>query len=430
MALKYISRIYFQGKVVAYFKRRSGVVRYKLCKIDQRFLTRNLRVKDTYTEQNHETLNKQMDELEERVDNAIGSILYDAPDTILNNRVIEDYLNKPQVTNEFTEANDGILLSDFRKFNEEKSQKKHAEDLRNGETRKQHPTMKDYISAANALEDYEYDTKRKYHRSDITEEFLDDFKEWLAEEHVSSQEHKYKCDGDMSNKTINKRLENLAAFVKAYYGDETTHSLIMNNRITYHSNAKVIVLSLDEVKDLYYRVLKNPSHNTVRDFFVFLCQTGLRYSDLLLLGEKNFLRQRDGSYNLSYVSHKTKVGIEFRLTSKALEIAKKYNYTFKHYTNQAFNRTLKEMLANEDLYDDEIASNRFILGRVEENKVMRREKISAHTARRTFISSLISKGVSAYQVMNMSGHTKLSTMDIYVEKFAPEVQEATKKIEI
>jgi integrase len=187
---------------------------------------------------------------------------------------------------------------------------------------------------------------------------------------------------------------------------------------------------LEEVKELYYRELKNKNYNIVKDYFVFLCQTGLRFSDLLLLREKNFLRQRDNSYNLSYVSHKTKIQIEFRLTSKALEIAKKYKFSFKHYTNQAFNRTLKDMLADEGLYEDEIASNRFVLGRVEEGKIMRREKISAHTARRTFISSLIAKGVSAYQVMNMSGHTRLSTMDIYVEKFAPEVQEATKKIEI
>lgn len=430
MALKHVTRKYFQGKVVAYFKKRGGVVRYKLCKIDQKYLTRNLRVKDTYTEQNHNTLNNQMDELEEKVDNAIGVILYNAPDTVLNNEVIDDYLNKPQGNDELSEVTDGALLPDFRRYNEEKSQQKHAEDLRNGETRKLHPTMKDYISAANALEDYEYDTKKQYHCSDITEEFLDDLKEWLAEEHIDSEEHKYRCKGDMNNKTINKRLENLAAFVKAYYGDEDTHNLIMSNRINYHSQTKVIVLSLDEVKELYYRELKNPSHNTVKDYFVFLCQTGLRFSDLLLLGEKNFLKQSDGSYNLSYVSHKTRVEVEFRLTSKALEIAKKYNFTFKHYTNQAFNRTLKEMLENEGLYDDEISSNRFVLTRVEEKKIMRREKISAHTARRTFISSLINKGISPYQVMNMSGHTKLSTMDIYVEKFAPNVKEATKEIEI
>lgn len=430
MALKNVRRRYFQGKVVAYFKKNGGVVRYKLCKIDQGFLTRNLRVKDTYTVCNHQLLNEQIDELEEKVDKAIGSILYEAPDTILNNEAIENYLNKPHGSDQRDESDDGVLLSDFRKYNEEKSEKKHFEDVRNGETRKQHPTMKDYISAANALEDFEYDTKTQYHLSDVTEEFIEDFKEWLSEERVNSEEHTYITRGDMTNKTINKRLENLAAFIKAYYGDEATHGLIMANRITYHSKAKVIVLSLDEVKELYYRELKNPTHNTVRDYFVFLCQTGLRYSDLLLLGEKNFLKQQDGSYHLSYVSHKTKAEIEFRLTSKALEIAERYNFTFKHYTNQAFNRTLKDMLANEELYDDEISSNRFVLGRVEEGKMMRREKISAHTARRTFISSLIHEGVSPYQVMNMSGHKKLSTMDIYVEKFAPQVQEATKKIEI
>lgn len=429
MAIKNTKRLYYQGKVVSYFKKNGGVIRYKLCKIDQRFLNGKLRVKDTYTQSNYEILNSQMDELEEKVDNAISRLLYDNPSAILNNKAIDIYLRRPQ-DDEKISKNDGFLLSDFRKYNEEKNEKKHMEDVRNGETRKQHPTMKDYISAANAIEDFEFDTKTQYHLSDITEDFLEDFKEWLAEERVNSEGHKYRTNGDMSDKTINKRLENLAAFIKAYYNDEATHSLIMASRIFNHNKAKVIVLSLDEVKELYYRELKNPNHNIVRDYFVFLCQTGLRYSDLLLLNENNFLKQVDGSYNIAYVSHKTRVEIEFRLTSKALEIAKRYNFAFKHYSNQAFNRTLKDMLENEGLYDDEISSNRFVLGIPEKSKVKRREKISAHSARRTFISSLISKGVSPYQVMNMSGHTRLSTMDIYVEKFAPEVQEATKKIEI
>lgn len=429
MALKNVKRVYFQGKVVAYFKKNGGVIRYKLYKIDQGFLTRNLRVKDTYTVCNYQKLNEQIDELEERVDNAIGSILYDAPDTVLNNKVIENYLNKPLGSDKNIEAHDGILLPDFRRYNEEKSQKKHMEDVKNGETRKLHPTMKDYISCANALEDYEYDTKTQYYLSDITEDFIEDFKEWLVEERKSSEQHKYKTSGGMSNKTINKRLENLAAFIKSYYDDEATHSLIMTNRIKYRSKDQVIVLSLEEVKELYHRELKNPSHNTVRDYFVFLCLTGLRFSDLLLLGQNNFNRKTDDLYYLHYTSHKTGMPIEFRLTSKALDIAKKYNFSFKHYTNQAFNRILKEMLANEGLYDDEVSSNRYVLGRVVESKVMRREKISAHTARRTFISCLISKGVSPYHVMSLSGHTRLSTMDIYVEKFAPGVQEATKTIE-
>ncbi len=431
MALKHVSRIYFQGKIVAYFKKNGKVLRYKLYKIDKANIDRKYRVKSTYTATNPEALNKEIDELEEKVDNAIAAILYDNPDATITGKTIDDYfLNQQHLFEEKGETkNDGQLLVDFRKFNEQKKEDKRKEDIKNGETRKLHPTMKDYISAANAIEDFEYDTKTQYYLSDVTEDFISDFQEWLGEEHTNTKEHKYSCRGEMVNKTINKRLECIAAFIRSFYKDEETAKLIMGMRYNDHSKAKVIVLSLEEVKELYYRQLKNQNHNKVRDYFVFLCQTGLRYSDFLLLSQKNFLRQGDGSYLLSYVSHKTRVEVSFELTSKAQEIAKKYNFVFGGYTNQAFNRTLSDMLENEDLYEDEIPSIKFRLGKVIEEKIMRREKISAHSARRTFISCLIGKGVSPYQVMNMSGHTRLSTMDIYVEKFSPEVQKATKIIE-
>ena len=432
MALKYVTRKYFQGKIVAYFKKNNKVLRYKLHRIEEVNLDRKLRVKSTYTLSDPDWLNEQIDDLEEKVDNAISEILYTNPDALINGKAIDEYFANLESTHEKSsqDKEEGQLLADFRSFNEQKKEEKRLEDIKNGEDRKLHPTMKDYISAANALEDFEYDTKTKYYLSDITEDFIYDFQEWLAEEHVDSKEHKYRCRGEMVNKTINKRLENLATFIRTFYKDEDTAQMIMGTRYKDHSKAKVIVLSLEEVKELYYRELKNKTHNKVRDYFVFLCQTGLRYSDLLRLSSKNFLKQIDGSYLISYVSHKTRVEVSFELTSKAKEIAQKYDFSFKGYTNQAFNRTLSEMLEKEELYEDEISSIKFRLGKVIEDKVLRREKISAHSARRTFISCLISKGVSPYQVMNMSGHTRLSTMDIYVEKFSPETQKATKKIEI
>ena len=432
MALKYVTRKYFQGKIVAYFKKNNKVLRYKLHKIEEVNLDRKLRVKSTYTLSDPDWLNEQIDDLEEKVDNAISEILYTNPDALIDGKAIDEYFANLERMHEKSsqDKEEGQLLADFQRYNEKKGEEKHREDIKNGESRKSHPSMKDYISAANAIADYEYDIKTRLYLSDVTEELISDFKDWLAEEHIDTKEHKYRCKGHMVNKTINKRLESLAAFIRAFYDNEDVAKMIMGMRFPGRGKGKVIVLSLDEVKELYYRELKNLSHNKVRDYFVFLCQTGLRYSDFLLLSEKNFLKQRDGSYLLSYVSHKTRVEVSFELTSKAQEIAERYNFTFTGYTNQAFNRTLSDMLENEELYGDEIASIQYRLGKVEEAKVMRREKISAHSARRTFISCLISKGVSPYQVMNMSGHTQLSTMDIYVEKFSPEVQKATKKIEI
>lgn len=431
MALKFVTRVFYQGKVCSYFKRNNTVLRYKLFKIEERYLTSKYRVKDTYTFQDYNIINSQIDELESRVDDAVGHILYDNPKKKITTKVIDEYFeeqNSSVVSNQEIEA-DKHLLSDFRRYNKQKEVEKHKEDVDNGESRKLHPTMKDYISAANAIEDFEYDTKEQLYLKDIDESFVSDFVEWLAEEHVSTKEHKYKCRGDMVNKTINKRLENLSAFIRAYYKDEEKADMIMDGRLNSKNLNKVIALDLEEVKELYFRELKNPVYNKVRDYFVFLCLTGLRFLDLTLLSSTNFLKKKSGVYTLSYISHKTRVEVEFDLPSKAQEIALKYDFQFKDYTNQGFNRALGEMLEVEKLYEDEISVNRYVLKKTVQKKMMRREKITAHTARRTFISCLISAGVPPYQVMNMSGHVRFSTMEIYVRIFSKDVREAAKRLE-
>jgi site-specific recombinase XerD len=52
-------------------------------------------------------------------------------------------------------------------------------------------------------------------------------------------------------------------------------------------------------------------------------------------------------------------------------------------------------------------------------KKKRREELSAHSARRTFISILIENGVEPIQVMHLVGHTRLSTLQIYIDMYGP-----------
>lgn len=287
MALKYVTRIYYQGKVIAYLKKNGATLRYKLYKIDTAYLTKKYRVKDNYTLQNPADINAQIDELEEKVDNAVAAILYSNPKASIKSKDIDEYFANHKKQS-LTVETDRTILADFRSFNIQKERELHKQDIKNGETRKKHPTIKDYISAANAIEDYEYDIKTQLYLSDITEDFVSDFCEWLADEHINTSEHKYKCRGDMVNKTINKRLENLSAFIRAYYKDDATAEMIMDGRLGDSKQTRVIALTLDEVKELYYRELKNPNHRKVRDYFVFLCLTGLRFLDLTLLTETNF----------------------------------------------------------------------------------------------------------------------------------------------
>lgn len=426
-SLKYIQRKYKDGKLVAYMHKNSSVLRYKLCKIEKKWLTPTLQVKSNYPYRDADELNKEINELEERVDAAITALLYKNPSQYITAQTIDEKLSEPTIK----EESNGLLLLDFKRFNVRKKEELIQKDIEKNIIRKTPPTFKDYNSACNAIEDYEYDNNCTLTFYDIDDDFLDKFKHFLAEKHVSTDEHKYKCKGGMVNKTINKRLECLTTFVRSFYRNETKAKQIWNSRIPQKvRNADIIRLQKDEVRELYNRNLKNSAYNRVRDYFVFLCLTGLRPSDFLSLNSNYFTTNKNGQCILTLYTQKVTIKIEIKLTKQAKEIAERYDYKFDGYTNQAFNRTLKEMLKDEELFEDEVIQFRNVLNQKPKPiKKLRREVICAYTGRRTFISNLIESGVPPIQVMSMTGHTKLSTLQIYIDKFSPSSKEVINVLE-
>lgn len=224
-SLQYVQRKYREGKVVAYVSKNKSKVRYKLLKIDKKFLTATLRVKPEYPLGDADKLNKDMDSLEVLVDTVINELLADNPKIYLTVKIIDKAIADrkkaaARKAREVKEANDKqLLLYDFKIFNTRKLEELVKKDLERGLSRKTPPTIKDYISCCNALEDFEYDYNCTLRLSDVDEDFLDDFKYFLSQKHESTEEHEYKCEGGMVNKTINKRLECLSAFVRSFYGD-------------------------------------------------------------------------------------------------------------------------------------------------------------------------------------------------------------------
>ncbi len=430
---KNIQRKYREGKVVAYMHKNGSVLRYKLYNIDKKWLTTTLRVKADYPFRNAESLNEEIDTLEELVDNTVSELLYNNPKLYITCAVIDKAIDdKEKRAKEKAEESDKqLLLYDFRLFNKRKKEALIKKDKERGLNRKIPPTIKDYISACNAIEDYEYNSNCTLRLIDIDDDFLDDFKEFLADEHVSTNEHKYKCKGGMVNKTINKRLECLSTFVRSFYHDIEKAQFIYESRILRNNrNKEIIRLDKDEVKDLYNRELKDCSKNTIRDYFVFLCLTGLRFGDFVSINKDNFVMGKDGLVTLSLYTQKTTIRIEIKLIKQAREIAERYNYKFDGYTNQAFNRAIKELLKEEELFEDEVVTYREVLHQKPQPiKMLRREKITAHTARRTFISIMIENGVQPIHVMHMVGHTKMSTLQIYIDRFSPKAEDEIKVLE-
>ena len=423
---KYVQRRYREGKVVAYMYKNGSVMRYKLLKIEKKWLTTTLQVKADYPLRNAEELNKEMDALEELVDKTITELLHDNPKLYITCAVIDKAIadNEKKEKEKAEESDKQLLLYDFKLFNKRKKEALIKKDIERGLNRKTPPTIKDYISACNAIEDFEHDYNCTLRLNDIDEDFLDDFKDFLAEEHVNTKEYTYKCKGGMVNKTINKRLECLSAFVRSFYKDiEKAQSIFESRILRNDSNKEIIRLDKEELRDLYNRELKDNSKNMIRDYFVFLCLTGLRFGDFVSISKDNFVMGKDGLVTLSLYTQKTNIRIEVKLTKQAKEIAERYYYKFNGYTNQAFNRAIKELLKDEELFEDEIVTYREVLNQKPQPiKMPRREKITAHTARRTFISMMIENGVQPIHVMHMVGHTKMSTLQIYIDRFSPKAE--------
>ena len=276
----------------------------------------------------------------------------------------------------------------------------------------------------NALADYENDNQSILYTSDITPEFVDEFVDYLAEEREqsSSTEYKYKTKGGLKNSTINKRLDCLASLTRNYYKNHELTEMILQHK-QYNEQGEVIRLNKDELMDFASIEFESESENRIKDYFVFLCLTGLRFSDLTKINKLNFRHNKDYC-SLLLFTQKTQKRAEIPLTPRAYEIAKKYKYLFNYYTNQAFNRMLKELLEKYELFEDELTKIDLVKKVIRRRVVKRREVISAHTGRRTFISILVEEGINISRIMAMTGHKKETTLKIYVDRFSPKLKES------
>lgn len=428
MAVVNIKRQYYQGKLIAYMKKNESVLRYKLCRIEEKYLTSNYRIKPNNPIGDYNKLNKGIDELEHRIDIAISKLLSDNPKLKITNKVLDDAFKSEERIDDSVDENEGkqILLYDFDQYINKKKEEKRKEDLEKGIERKLHPTVKDYISTRNSIDDYEHSINQMLYLNDVTEDFLIDYIDFLIDERTDTEDYKNKTEGGLENSTINKRLDCLATFIRSFYKDFDKGDLITSCKLE-KIQKDIIRLSKDELIAFAEMDLKKSWEMQIRDYFVFICLTGVRFSDLTVIGRKNFVKDSNG-YVLKLYTHKTVKWAEIPLTERAYTLAVRNGFEFKKYTNQAFNREIKELLKRYKMFEDEIVTHRKIKRKVVEEVKLKRDCISAHTGRRTFISILVENGVPISRVMGMTGHTKETTLRVYVDKFSPDLRKSIESL--
>jgi integrase/recombinase XerD len=318
----------------------------------------------------------------------IGRIFPDEADQFIkaqNEGVMQKAINFVQ---EFNKTNNPYAIYSKSRFNlnssflnyfEQFAEEKRLEDLQQ------------YISSYKHFKAFVNNKPVRFH--DITVEFAKAF-------------HDYLFEGSNSRK--NKKLANNTAL--SYF---EKFSIVLNNavdeQIISSNPAKKIkgrgkyiqpkrsYLTEAELK----KIEKLPliDHIVLKKAFLFSCNTGIRFGDVLRLKVKDLYQIDDYRYACTISMNKTEDPVSIPLNKKALNIIK--DELFRNGEERVF-RGLKYNQSN-------IIINKWI----KDAGILKH--ITFHNSRHSFASNLINKGRQILEIRDLLGHRSVKTTEIYAK---------------
>jgi len=212
------------------------------------------------------------------------------------------------------------------------------------------------------------------------------------------------------NNTTGKYISSLKTFLAWATDNGLTTSGHFHKFKVAHEEADIIYLTWEELLHLHrFDFSNNPTLNQTREAFCFACFTGLRYSDIARLSKENIIGD-----NLLLNTQKTRDRLTIPLSPYAKEILKRNNYQLTVTTNQDTNRNLKD-IGEKAGFKDPIMIVKY--RGTEEVRISepKYNLITTHTARRTFVTLSLEKGMRAETVMQITGHKSFKTLKKYIK---------------
>jgi len=250
------------------------------------------------------------------------------------------------------------------------------------------------------LEDYQKVNREKLDFDKLTPLFFSKFNSFLIDKK------------NMLNNTASKNIQFLKSFLiwanNNNYTDNTSYKSFKGKS----EINEVIYLTEDELMNLYYLKIDEEKLKRVRDIFVFQCFTGVRYSDI-----QNISREDINNATWKVRTKKTHQIIEIPLNSFAVAILAKYTeypQPLPVISNQKMNTYLKELCEKAKI-EEPVKVVKFKGSDRIETTYKKYEVIGTHTARRTFISLSLQKGMKPDVIMAITGHTTYRMMQKYLK---------------
>jgi integrase len=222
--------------------------------------------------------------------------------------------------------------------------------------------------------------------------------------------------------TISNQLGILKVFMNWATDRGSNHKLDYRRFKMKETPTDTIRLTDEELLALYnFDLSNNPRLAAVRDTFCFACYTGARFSDISGLQWNDINKH---TWNLRTV--KTKDLLAIPLSGYALAILEKQKgevRPLKVISNQKMNSYLKELCKDIGLnektkdvgFNTEVKRVRYRGRERVEETFFKYQLIGTHTARRTFATLSIEKGMPIETVMEITGHKNYKTFKKYVK---------------
>ncbi len=176
-------------------------------------------------------------------------------------------------------------------------------------------------------------------------------------------------------------------------------------------NNELIALTEEQVDKILNVNVNKKSLKKVMDLLIVQLHTSQRYSDVQRISKEN-IRDKGNGKVIELMQQKTRHVIELPLTKKIEEVLERNNGKLPILNLRHYNIGLRKLAELAGL-NDKIIRRKRIGVKVEEILVPLYKVLSSHCIRATTITLLGKKGYGIPQIMNISGHREIKTLNRY-----------------
>lgn len=274
-------------------------------------------------------------------------------------------------------------------------------------------TIKRYKNIKNILKNFEKNKKFTLTFSKINEEFHREFTSYCMDDllHINNT---YARNLGLFKSFMFWAKKNKFTFNDAFVDFKKVDKVITNQ----------IALTIEDLEKLMNFSFESKRLEKVRDVFVFACVTGMRFGELSSIRRSNVT---DDDIVLKEDKDFNKPTRKIPLTNISRYILMKYDYILPLVANQKQNEYIKEVFKAMD-YTDIVEK---VTTKGKENikqEMYFYDRISTHTARRTFITMMKRQGKSDKLIARITGHTDMKTLNQYYQVDDIQTKEAMDQV--